>query len=97
MTNKNSRRSHDAFFRWLFAEKNHLRALLKLCAKQKPEIAEFLKAINLNSLEQIPDSYSEVDETGEADLASLFLFKKFPIFLRYSSAKPYYIGVTERT
>ena len=69
MTNKNSRRSHDAFFRWLFAEKNHLRALLKLCAKQKPEIAEFLKAINLNSLEQIPDSYSEVDETGEADLA----------------------------
>ena len=69
MTNKNSRRSHDAFFRWLFAEKNHLRALLKLCAKQKPEISEFLKAINLNSLEQIPDSYSEVDETGEADLA----------------------------
>ena len=69
MTNKNSRRSHDAFFRWLFADKNHLRALLKLCAKQKPEIAEFLKAINLNSLERIPDSYSEVDETGEADLA----------------------------
>ena len=40
-----------------------------MCAKQKPEISEFLKAINLNSLEQIPDSYSEVDETGEADLA----------------------------
>ena len=69
MTNQKSHRSHDAFFRWLFADENHSRALLKLCAKQNPESAEFLNFFDLNSLERIPDSYSEVDETGEADLA----------------------------
>ncbi|PWK93179.1 Rpn family recombination-promoting nuclease/putative transposase [Hallerella porci] len=69
MTNKNSRRSHDAFFRWLFADKNHLRALLKLSAKSNLEIQQFLAAVDPNTFVRIPDTYSNVDETGEADLA----------------------------
>ena len=69
MTNKNSRRSHDAFFRWLFADENHLRALLKLSAKSNLEIQQFLAAVDPNTFVRIPDSYSNVDETGEADLA----------------------------
>ncbi|MCI5600518.1 MAG: Rpn family recombination-promoting nuclease/putative transposase [Hallerella sp.] len=66
---KNSRRSHDAFFRWLFADENHLRALLKLSAKSNLEIQQFLAAVDPNTFVRIPDSYSNVDETGEADLA----------------------------
>ena len=69
MTNQNSRRSHDAFFRWLFADENHLRALLKLSAKSNLEIQQFLAAVDPNTFVRIPDSYSNVDETGEADLA----------------------------
>ena len=69
MTNKNSRRSHDAFFRWLFADENHLRALLKLSAKSNLEIQQFLAAVDPNTFVRIPDTYSNVDETGEADLA----------------------------
>ena len=69
MTNQKSHRSHDAFFRWLFADENHLRALLKLSAKSNLEIQQFLAAVDPNTFVRIPDSYSNVDETGEADLA----------------------------
>jgi hypothetical protein len=60
---------HDSFFRWLFAIAAHLHSLLKLAENFNHEVAEFLKAVNLNTLVRIPDSYSEVDDTGEADLA----------------------------
>jgi hypothetical protein len=62
-------RKHDAFFRWLFADVNHLKTLLELAAKVNQEVYEFLSAVNLDTLTRIPDSYSEVDDTGEADLA----------------------------
>lgn len=63
------RKPHDSFFRWLFAIAAHLHSLLKLAENFNCEIAEFLKAVNLDTLVRIPDSYSEVDDTGEADLA----------------------------
>ena len=71
MTNetKVTKRKHDAFFRWLFADVNHLKELLELSAKVNQEVYELLSAVNLDTLTRIPDSYSEVDDTGEADLA----------------------------
>ncbi|WP_406537697.1 Rpn family recombination-promoting nuclease/putative transposase [Fibrobacter sp.] len=63
------KKPHDAFFRWLFADTNHLRCLLELSGKVNADIGEFLTAVNLDTLVRIPDSYSEVYETGDADLA----------------------------
>lgn len=67
--NNATRRNHDPFFRWLFSDVYHLRNLLELARKVDIEINEFLLAINLDTLVRIPDSFSEVDDTGEADLA----------------------------
>ena len=63
------KRGHDPFFRWLFSDTFHARNLLELSAKVNRELSEFLSAVNLDTLMRIPDSYSEVDETGEADIA----------------------------
>ena len=46
-----------------------IRYLLELAGKVNADIGEFLTAINLDTLVRIPDSYSEVYETGDADLA----------------------------
>lgn len=67
--NRPARHRHDPFFRWLFAATNRLRILLELAGKVNREIYDFLSAVNLDTLVRIPDSYSEVDDTGEADLA----------------------------
>lgn len=64
-----TRRKHDPFFRWLFSDVYHLRSLLEIAGKVNYEVSEFLLAVNLDTLVRIPDSYSEVDDTGEADLA----------------------------
>lgn len=66
---KEARKPHDPFFRWLFSDVNHLRLLLELAGKVNVDVAEFLAAVNLDTLVRIPDSYSEVYETGDADLA----------------------------
>lgn len=63
------RMPHDAFFRWLFADVGRLRRLLTLSGKVNRDIGEFIAEVNLDTLVRIPDSYSEVEETGEADLA----------------------------
>ena len=65
----NAKRGHDPFFRWLFSDTFHARNLLELSAKVNRELSEFLSVVNLDTLVRIPDSYSEVDETGEADIA----------------------------
>ena len=64
-----AKKPHDAFFRWLFADVNHLRFLLEIAGKINVDVGEFLSAVNLDTLVRIPDSYSEVYETGDADLA----------------------------
>jgi len=71
MTEKKNKiwRAHDPFFRWLFADVKRLRLLLGLAGKVDRDVGEFLSSVNLDTLERIPDSYSEVDETGDADLA----------------------------
>ena len=67
--NKVTKRRHDAYFRWLFADTAHVRYLLELARKINHDIDTFLSQVNLDTLMRIPDSYSEVDDTGEADLA----------------------------
>ena len=64
-----AKKPHDALFRWLFANTNHLRYLLQLAAKVNVDVEKFLTAVNLDTLVRIPDSFSEVYDTGEADLA----------------------------
>lgn len=67
--NNATRRNHDPFFRWLFSDVGHLRNLLELAGKVNYDVGEFISAINMDTLVRIPDSYSEVDDTDEADLA----------------------------
>jgi len=64
-----AKKPHDAFFRWLFADVKHLRYLLEFAGKINVDVGEFLSAVNLDTLVRIPDLYSEVYETGDADLA----------------------------
>ena len=79
-----AKKPHDAFFRWLFADVNHLRYLLELAGKINIDVAEFLAAVNLDTLVRIPDSYSEVYETGDADLA----FR-----VNVSTGAPVFVGI----
>ena len=64
-----NKKKHDSLFRWLFADTRRTRLLLKLAAKHNEELQKFLESIDLKTLERIPDSFSEVGDTGEADLA----------------------------
>ena len=66
---KKAKRNHDPFFRWLFAKTERTKTLLELAARHNSELRKFLESVNLDTLERIPDSYSEVEDTGEADLA----------------------------
>ena len=67
--NKVAKRKHDPLFRWLFAKTERTKTLLELAARHNSELRKFLGSVNLDTLERIPDSYSEVEDSGEADLA----------------------------
>ena len=60
--------------------------MLKLSGKVNADVGEFLTAVNLNTLVRIPDSYSEVEETGDADLA----FR-----VNVSTGAPVFVGILE--
>ena len=79
-----AKKPHDAFFRWLFANVCRLRHLLELAAKININVAEFLSAVQLDTLVRIPDSFSEVYETGDADLA----FR-----VNVSTGAPVFVGI----
>ncbi len=81
---KEARKPHDPFFRWLFSDVNHLRLLLELAGKVNVDVADFLAAVNLDTLVRIPDTYSEVYETGDADLA----FR-----VNVSTGAPVFVGI----
>jgi len=82
--NQAAKKPHDAFFRWLFADTKHLRLLLEMAGKINADVGEFLAAVNLDTLVRIPDSYSEVYETGDADLA----FR-----VNVSTGAPVFVGI----
>ena len=44
---KEARKPHDPFFRWLFSDANHLRLLLELAGKVNVDVADFLAAVKL--------------------------------------------------
>ena len=44
---KEARKPHDPFFRWLFSDVNHLRLLLELAGKVNVDVADFLAAVKL--------------------------------------------------
>ena len=81
---KQPKKPHDAFFRWLFADTNRLRYLLELAGKINIDVGEFLSAVQLDTLVRIPDSFSEVYDTGEADLA----FR-----VNVSTGAPVFVGI----
>ena len=81
---KEAKKPHDAFFRWLFADVTHLRHLLELAGKVNTDVGEFLTAIDLDTLVRIPDSYSEVEETGDADLAFRLKYSKRVILISFT-------------
>lgn len=82
--NKTTKRKHDPFFRWLFAYVRHAKQLLQLAAKVNRDVDMFLSQVDINTLKRIPDSFSSVDDTGEADLA---------FHVNVASSAPVFVGV----
>ena len=63
------RRKHDPFFRYIYAIPANTRALLRLAGLKNPELRKMLSSVDMDSLELIPGSFSNVKEWGESDLA----------------------------
>ena len=63
------RRKHDPFFRYIYAIPANSRSLLRLAKRKNPELRRMLSTVDMDSLELIPGSFSNVKEWGESDLA----------------------------
>lgn len=63
------RRNHDGFLKYVYSNPENTRTLLHLTEKADKELADMLAEVDLETLEEIPEAYNEVDEYGEADLA----------------------------
>ena len=72
------RRRHDPFFRYIYAIPENARALLRLAQYRNPELRRMLASVDMQTLEPIPGSYSNVKEWGEADLAFKASLKNGP-------------------
>ncbi|SHL61287.1 Putative transposase, YhgA-like [Fibrobacter sp. UWH4] len=66
---KTLRRKHDPFFRYIYAVPANTRTLLRLAKRKNPELRRMLSTVDMDSLELIPGSFSNVKEWGESDLA----------------------------
>lgn len=67
--NEKSNRDHDGFFKYVYSLPENARSLLELCAKNNKNLCALLENIDLNTLEQLPSTYNNVGERGEADVA----------------------------
>lgn len=63
------RRKHDGFFKYVYTVPDNARAMLHTFSRHSKELRKILKNVNLNTLEEIPERYDNVDERGEADIA----------------------------
>ena len=72
------RRKHDPFFRYIYAVPGNARTLLRLAQYRNPELRQMLASVDMQTLELIPGSYSNVKEWGEADLAFKASLKNGP-------------------
>ncbi len=62
-------RDHDGFFRYVYSVPKNAKALLNICRKDNGDLDRILSEVNLDTLVRLPDTYSEVGERGEADIA----------------------------
>ena len=70
-----SRRKHDPFFRYIYAIPENTRTLLRLAQRKNQELRRKLSTVDMQSLELIPGSFSNVKEWGQSDLAFKAKFK----------------------
>ena len=66
------------FFRYIYAVPENARTLLRLAQYRNPELRRMLASVDMQTLELIPGSYSNVKEWGEADLAFKASLKNGP-------------------
>lgn len=64
-----SRTPHDSYFRSVFKAPDRAAELLRLVAKNNKSLAEFLKTVDLSTLTEISESFSDTETFGYADLA----------------------------
>ena len=72
---KVTHRKHDPFFRYIYAVPENTRALLRLAEYKNSELRRMLSSVDMQSLELIPGSFSNVKEWGQSDLAFKAKFK----------------------
>ena len=72
---KANRRKHDPFFRYIYALPENTRTLLRLAEYKNQELRRMLSTVDMQSLELIPGSFSNVKEWGQSDLAFKAKFK----------------------
>jgi len=65
----NIRRNHDGFLKYIYSVPKNAKTLLTIAAATNADLTTTLSEVNLDTLEEIPESYNEVGEHGEADLA----------------------------
>ena len=66
---KTRSRDHDGFFRYVYSVPKNAKALLNICREDNGNLDRILAEVDLDSLVRLPDTYSEVGERGEADIA----------------------------
>lgn len=66
---KTRSRDHDGFFRYVYSIPKNAKALLNICREDNGNLDRILAEVDLDSLVRLPDTYSEVGERGEADIA----------------------------
>lgn len=69
MDNTTNNRDHDGFFKYVYSTPQNARSLLELCSKNNGNLRQLLEDIDLTSLQQLPSTYNNVGERGEADVA----------------------------
>ena len=72
---KPTRRKHDPFFRYIYADPENARTLLRLAEYKNLKLRRMLSSVDMLSLELIPGSFSSVKEWGQSDLAFKAKFK----------------------
>ena len=60
---------HDSFFRSVFKAPERAAELLRFAARKNESLAEFLKTVDLSTLTEISESFSDTESFGYADLA----------------------------
>ena len=61
--------SHDSYVRSVLKDPVRTAELLRLAARKNPNLAQFLATVNLDTLQEIPEGYSDTVSFGYGDLA----------------------------